>query len=116
MTSLYAPALAHAFYPGTRGKGSHINGDIHFWNETVKWVYGKPKQCTYECYNDKNCVCERNIYATAIHELGHALGLDHDENDKSCIMYGSVQDGEEYSALESSTFLSIKTLSTDFQP
>lgn len=66
--------LAHAFSPGTRNRDD-ISGDIHFWNK-YKWVYGKPKNSG-----------ERNIYVTAIHELGHALGLDHNNDNITSIMY-----------------------------
>lgn len=67
--------LAHAFSPGPRGKDS-ISGNIHFWNK-YKWVYGKVDRSNNE----------RNIYVTAIHELGHALGLDHNNDNQSSIMY-----------------------------
>lgn len=50
--------LAHAFFPGA---GS-LAGDIHFDDDRV-WT--------------NNGVNGFNIYAVSIHEMGHALGLDH---------------------------------------
>ena len=68
--------LAHAFLPGPRNAPQHLDGDLHFDAEE-EWVFHTPK-----LRNTR----ERNIYATAIHELGHSLGLPHN-NSRESIMY-----------------------------
>ena len=68
--------LAHAFLPGPRDVPHHLDGDLHFDAEE-EWVFHTPK-----LRNTR----ERNIYATAIHELGHSLGLPHN-NSRESIMY-----------------------------
>ncbi|KAK5977996.1 hypothetical protein GCK32_005357 [Trichostrongylus colubriformis] len=72
--------LAHAFRP--RGVSfepdedpSHVIGDIHF-NDDVPWTPAL-------------------LHATAIHEIGHALGLPH-VGDVNSVMYPILVEGQQF--------------------
>ena len=65
-----ANTLAHAFQPGTEsmyGPGGAIAGDIHF-DVSETWIDDPA---------DDTLVQDYDFYTIALHELGHALGLDH---------------------------------------
>lgn len=63
-------ALAHAFNPGNRPE----NGDIHF-DDDDEWTF--------------NSTEGSSLYQNAVHEIGHALGLDHTKL-KKAIMFPNV--------------------------
>lgn len=65
--------LAHAFYPNIQdnGKATPQSGDIHF-NNNVNWSL-----------SSNNGI---SLFHTALHEIGHAIGLSHSINETS-IMY-----------------------------
>lgn len=66
--------LAHAFYPSPPNQET-IAGDMHFDDaETFR-------------LND-----DIDLYAVALHEAGHALGLNH-SSDPSAVMYATYQSG-----------------------
>ncbi|MEX2171438.1 MAG: matrixin family metalloprotease [Pirellulales bacterium] len=78
--------LAHAYFPASLTNG--LGGDVHFrsdvpWNVKTGWVQG---QYRYD------------ILETATHEIGHALGLDH-EDDVTSIM--NSYHGAEFNGLTS---------------
>lgn len=78
--------LAHAYYPGRRHYDQwyypqDIRGDLHF-DSDENWIY------TAKTENHEDSA--QNIFATAIHELGHSLGLDHNPENSEAIMYPMI--------------------------
>ena len=80
--------LAYAYFPN----GSKVGGDITF-NDSVIWTTnGKPVNA-HKVYpdtyppNTKTKLRTYNMVHTLIHECGHAIGLKHCEQHKTCIMY-----------------------------
>jgi peptidoglycan hydrolase-like protein with peptidoglycan-binding domain len=69
--------FAHAFYPWSCGPFScaSLAGDVHFNDESWTWGTG-------------NGGSVQDVQSTALHELGHALGLGHSA-DPSASMYAS---------------------------
>lgn len=72
--------LAHAFYPNS--------GAVHF-NDDVIWMFGK------DIDRDQDGT---NFFDTAVHELGHALGLRHSIQ-KDAIMFGQMRRDNRYRRL-----------------
>ena len=93
----YMNTLAHAFYPGRRRVDKwfdpeDISGDLHF-DADENWIYHKRILDSDNSDNPDNFLTTgQNIFATAVHELGHSLGFDHltNPNHREAIMYPSI--------------------------
>lgn len=87
--------LAHCYYPP--GQGGSSAGDCHF-DEGEQWTNAN---------NDQFAV---SLLSVAIHELGHGLGLDHEPNDTSAIMYPSYDQNNVKIALGQDDIQGIQSL------
>lgn len=67
--------VAHCYYPSAGGAAAPISGDCHF-DEDESWT------------DDVNSHTEIVLLATALHEIGHGLGLDHTTN-RRAVMFAA---------------------------
>ena len=71
--------LAHAYFPGQ----GEISGDIHI-NDEWNWV-------PHSNWQD---LARPPLLTVLMHEIGHSLGLRHDNRSNNCIMYPSMNLGK----------------------
>ena len=71
--------LAHAYFPGQ----GEVSGDICI-NDNWEWV-------PHSNWQD---LARPPLVTVLMHEIGHALGLRHDNRSKDCIMYPSMNLGK----------------------
>jgi len=76
--------LAHAYFPGQ----GDISGDIHI-NDDWNWVP----------HSNWQNLARPPLLTVLMHEIGHAIGLRHDNRSKDCIMYPSMNLGKTKNAL-----------------
>ena len=88
--------VAHSYYAAPPNPESYA-GDIHL-NPRRQWAAG-----------DQVASSAFQIERVAVHEIGHALGMDH-SGISSAVMYGTVQTGEVFSGLSADDIEGICTL------
>lgn len=81
-------ALAHAYRPqlDADGKLSSESGDIHF-NDNINWSLTQSKGIS--------------LYIVALHEIGHSLGLHHNEDIQSIMYPLYIEKGDNYELKDS---------------
>jgi hypothetical protein len=94
--------LAQAYFPNDRNRGS-IAGDVQF-DQSETWEVG----------NSRGRAAFDLLYVT-VHELGHALGLDHSTVVGS-VMYASVSATTQFVALAAADIVSIQQLYAPAEP
>jgi hypothetical protein len=90
------PVLGHGFFPGAIGD-SGIGGDLHLDNSNRDWLEG-----------ESGATLGRTFFRTALHEIGHALGLDHIVDDavtQNVVMYAQLTVGQEGPAAKDVAYL-----------
>lgn len=88
--------LAHAFYPG-----SDIGGDVHF-DDDEYWLFGKDIKSENELGS--------SFFATAVHEIGHALGLGHSNEYDSVMISVLLRGNNRYNDLFEDDIRGIRLL------
>uniref|UniRef100_A0A915L391 Peptidase metallopeptidase domain-containing protein n=1 Tax=Romanomermis culicivorax TaxID=13658 RepID=A0A915L391_ROMCU len=72
--------IAHAFYP--RSGQIHFDDD-EWWTAPIKFLNKEERHYHDPRWNSDST----NLLAVAVHEIGHALGLPHNNADRNSIMF-----------------------------
>ncbi len=89
--------LAHCYYPPGNGGGGASAGDMHF-DDAERWSTDPTDPTSFL------------LLATAIHELGHGLGLDHNPEDPSAVMFPSYDAFNPKTALSPDDIAGVQAL------
>ena len=89
--------LAHCYYPPGNGGGGPAAGDGHF-DEGENWTA------------NINSTTATVLLSVAIHEFGHGLGLDHNPDDPTAMMFPSYESNNVKIALSGDDIAGIQSL------
>ncbi len=96
-SSFGATTIAHAFLPSCAGdRCAELSGDLHFNDELF-------------AFSTAPTPAQMDLQSVAVHELGHALGLEHSKVPTS-VMYPSIAGGQQSRALAPDDVAGIQAL------
>ena len=79
--------LAYAYYPGTSKQGKIVFNEDYIWSLDGKPVNAHEIYPERYSYGTKTSFKTYNMLHVLIHEIGHSLGLEHDKDNYTAVMY-----------------------------